>query len=113
MTNPTCSPTTSTPSTRAAGGTWPWPVRPSVTDEGPAWFTVGDDGPDRDQLAAGIEALGSTLTDLATRLAVGPGALVLGGYSQGGAMALAALLDPTLAGATDRSRRPGGLPPPP
>ena len=70
---------------------------PVVTDEGPAWFTVGDDGPEPAQLAAGIEALGSTLTDLTTRLAVGADALVLGGYSQGGAMALAALLDPTLS----------------
>ena len=76
---------------------------PVATTEGPAWFTVGDDGPDPEQLAGSVEVLASALADLLDRFGLGPEALVLGGFSQGGAMALAAALDPGLAA------RPGAV----
>jgi predicted esterase len=78
--------------------------RPSLpTHDGPAWFTVGDDGPDPEQLAASVEILAGTLTDLLDRFRLGPEALVLGGFSQGGAIALAVALDPTV------TARPGAV----
>ncbi len=79
------------------------PRPPVATDEGPAWFTVGDDGPDTEQLGASVLALAATFADLLDRFGLGPEALVLGGFSQGGAVALAAALDPTVAS------RPGAV----
>jgi phospholipase/carboxylesterase len=79
------------------------PRPPVATDEGPAWFTVGDDGPDTEQLTAAVLALAATLADLLDRFGLEPDDLVLGGFSQGGAMALAAALDPTVAS------RPGAV----
>jgi phospholipase/carboxylesterase len=78
--------------------------QPSVTTaEGPAWFTVDDDGPDAAQLTASVLALAATFADLLDRFALEPEALALGGFSQGGAMALATALDPTVAA------RPGAV----
>lgn len=76
---------------------------PLDTPDGPAWFTVGDDGPEAGQLADAVDALAAALADLLDRFGLGPDALVLGGFSQGGAMALAAALDPSLAA------RPGAV----
>ena len=76
---------------------------PVATPEGPAWFTVDADGPDSEQLAASVLALAATLADLLDRFGLEPDALVLGGFSQGGAMALATALDPTV------TARPGAV----
>ena len=79
------------------------PRPPILTDEGPAWFTVGDDGPDAEQLGASVLALAATFADLLDRFGLGPETLVLGGFSQGGAMALATAVDPTV------TSRPGAV----
>jgi phospholipase/carboxylesterase len=76
---------------------------PLDTPDGPAWFTVGPDGPDPDELATSASALGDAISALLERFALGPERLVLGGFSQGGAMALAVALDPTVAA------RPGAV----
>lgn len=76
---------------------------PLATDEGPAWFTVGDAGPDVEQLGAAVLALAGAFADLLDRFGLEPEALALGGFSQGGAMALAAALDPSVAA------RPGAV----
>ena len=76
---------------------------PVATDEGPAWFTVGDEGPDGGQLADSAAAVAGVLGELRDRFGLAPEALVLGGFSQGGALALAAATDPSLA------TRPGGV----
>jgi predicted esterase len=76
---------------------------PLATPDGPAWFTVGEEGPDADQLTDAVDAVAATLADLLDRFALAPDALVVGGFSQGGAMALAAGLDPSLAA------RPGAV----
>jgi predicted esterase len=76
---------------------------PLATDDGPAWFTVADAGPNAEQMADSVLALAATFADLLDRFGLEPDALVLGGFSQGGAMALAAALDPTVAA------RPGAV----
>lgn len=69
---------------------------PLVTPEGPAWFRVADDGPVADDIAAAIEHLCTTCTEAIARLGLDPDHVVLAGYSQGGAMALATATDPTI-----------------
>jgi len=76
---------------------------PVTTPDGPAWFTVDDEGPDAARLTESADAVAACLTELLDRLGLGPEVLVLGGFSQGGAMALAAALDPNVA------PRPGGV----
>lgn len=72
-------------------------VRPPLaTPEGPAWFRVDDDGPVADDIAAAIEHLCTTCTEAIDRLGLDPDHVVLAGYSQGGAMALATATDPTI-----------------
>jgi predicted esterase len=70
-------------------------VRPPVdTADGPVWFTVGDDGPDPEQVAAAVDTVTAAVDALRARVAVDDRALAVAGYSQGGAVALATLLDP-------------------
>lgn len=76
---------------------------PLDTAEGPAWFTVGDDGPDPDELAGSVAALARVGAELLDRFGLRADELVLGGFSQGGAVALAAALDPGF------SPRPGAV----
>lgn len=71
-------------------------VRPPLdTPEGPAWFRIDDDGPVAADIAAAVEHLCHTCTEAIERLGLDPDDVVLAGYSQGGAMALAAASDPT------------------
>ncbi len=70
---------------------------PDDTPEGPAWYQVHDDGPDAGQLAASVAAVGQAAAALVAGLALPPDRLVVAGYSQGGAVALATLVDPTVA----------------
>lgn len=72
-------------------------VRPPIaTPEGPAWFRVDDDGPVADDITAAIEHLCTTCTEAIDRLGLDPDDIVLAGYSQGGAMALATATDPSI-----------------
>jgi predicted esterase len=60
---------------------------------GPAWYATDDDGPVAAQLWAGLDRLHRLVADL------GPSSVTIGGFSQGGAMALAtALTSPPGAG---------------
>jgi predicted esterase len=73
-------------------------VRPGLeTPEGPAWFTVGEHGPDPGQLATGVADLTATAAALLDRLGLTSTSLAVAGFSQGGALALAATLDPGAA----------------
>src|SRR5690606_31618311 len=73
-------------------------VRPRLeTSDGPAWFTVGDLGPDPEQLARSVADLTATAAALLDRLGLAPTSLAVAGFSQGGALALAATLDPGAA----------------
>jgi phospholipase/carboxylesterase len=70
-------------------------VRPRLeTPDGPAWFTVGEHGPDAEQLATGVADLTSTAAALLDRHGLTSSSLTVAGFSQGGALALAATLDP-------------------
>lgn len=67
----------------------PFPAAPWGYGPGFAWYRyIGDDRPDPETFLASQEKLAEFLDDLPERLPVRPGALVLGGFSQGGTMSL-------------------------
>jgi len=68
---------------------WPGPA-------GPMWYTVDTEGPDPAGVACAVAAVDRALDVVADRTGVERHALVLAGYSQGGATALATALDPQL-----------------
>lgn len=68
-------------------------------DAGPHWYEVGDDGPDPTQLADAIDAVARSLDAIALDSGIDRSRFVLVGFSQGGALALACLLDPTFGDA--------------
>jgi len=61
---------------------------------GPYWYDVDDQGPVADELDAAVEAVRREVDALAGAAAASADAPVLAGFSQGGALALATLLDP-------------------
>jgi predicted esterase len=63
--------------------------------DGPLWYTVGDDGPDAAGLSQAVDGIEAALDTTSVRAGVARDQIVLVGYSQGGAAALATLLDPT------------------
>ncbi len=67
------------------------PRGPCELDDGTlAWFGAGPDGgPDPAQLAAGLDAVSSAISDACAAHEITPDQVVLGGFSQGGAAALA------------------------
>nr|WP_283251139.1 hypothetical protein [Rhabdothermincola salaria] len=68
---------------------WPGPA-------GPMWYTVDTDGPDPEGVTRAVSAVDRALDDVAGRCGVSREEVVLVGYSQGGATALATALDPRL-----------------
>ena len=70
-----------------------------ATPAGPIWFRNDDDGPVEADLIESLDHLDGLLDELAGLHAVSRRQLVLGGFSQGGAVALAAAL--RAAGAAD------------
>ena len=64
--------------------------------DGPVWFDQTDTGPDPAQVRAAGAAVAWAGATLLAALALPRGALVVGGFSQGGAVALTTLLDPDL-----------------
>lgn len=74
----------------------PFPGAPWGYGDGWAWYRfLGGSRVDADSFAEAQAALGELLADLPSRTPAEPGPIVLGGFSQGGTMALAhALLHP-------------------
>jgi len=71
-------------------------VRPPLeTLDGPAWFRVEEDGPVAADITASVSHLTATCDEALARLDLDPAHLVVAGYSQGGALALAAATDPS------------------
>lgn len=67
----------------------PFPGAPWGYGPGWAWYRfLGENRPEPESFAASQRALGELLAALPGRLPVEPGELVLGGFSQGGTMAL-------------------------
>ncbi len=61
-----------------------------LADGTAAWFGADQDGgPDPEQLAAGLDAVDAAVADACTTHTTSPERVVLGGFSQGGAVALA------------------------
>lgn len=63
---------------------------------GPMWYTVDADGPDLDGVSRAVASIDLALDEVTVRTGVTRGDIVLVGYSQGGAAALATALDPTI-----------------
>ena len=64
---------------------------------GPFWYDVDENGPDPVALASALLAIDALCVSLLEETGLGEDDLVLAGFSQGGALALAHLLDPTSA----------------
>jgi len=64
-------------------------------DRGPFWYDVDEDGPDPVALGAAIGAIDTLCASIITETGVTDDDLVVAGFSQGGAIALAHLVDPT------------------
>ena len=71
--------------------------RPRIElDEGTCWYRVNENGPDLDELAVSVRSVAAAIDDATAESGLGPDRLVLGGFSQGGALALTIALDPTV-----------------
>jgi phospholipase/carboxylesterase len=67
----------------------PNPAAPWGYGPGWAWYRfLGEDRPDPETFVASQEAVGSFIDDIGSLLPVRPGPIVIGGFSQGGTMAL-------------------------
>jgi predicted esterase len=71
-------------------------VEPQTPSErGPYWYNVDDNGPDPVALAEAVRAIDALCASLLAETELTEDALVVAGFSQGGALALAHLVDPT------------------
>jgi predicted esterase len=71
-------------------------VEPQMpSDRGPYWYNVDENGPDPVALASALRAIDALCTSILTEIGLSEDALVIAGFSQGGALALAHLVDPT------------------
>jgi predicted esterase len=71
-------------------------VEPQTPSErGPYWYNVDENGPDPDALASALTAIDSLCAALLAETKLSQDELVVVGFSQGGALALAHLVDPT------------------
>ena len=71
-------------------------VEPQTPSErGPYWYDVDENGPDPVALASALTAIDSLCAALLAETELSQGELVIAGFSQGGALALAHLVDPT------------------
>jgi phospholipase/carboxylesterase len=73
------------------------PRPPVTTRGGPAWYRVSDGAPDPDALRSSIAAVVELVTALTAEHSLSADQVVLAGFSQGGATALATSLDPSVA----------------
>lgn len=65
-------------------------------DNGIAWYRVDDEGADLDGVAASVAAVDAAMAAALADSGLTPDRLVLGGFSQGGALALSVALDRTV-----------------
>lgn len=65
------------------------PRAPTATPDGPVWFTSDDTGAREGEVSRSLAALDEHLAALAAEHGVNRSSIVVGGYSQGGAMAMA------------------------
>jgi predicted esterase len=71
-------------------------VEPQTPSErGPYWYNVDENGPDPDALASALAGIDSLCAALLTETGLSQDELTIAGFSQGGALALAHLVDPT------------------
>jgi phospholipase/carboxylesterase len=71
-------------------------VEPQTPSErGPYWYDVDENGPDPVALAAALASIDALCASLLRETGLSEDALVIVGFSQGGALALAHLVDPT------------------
>jgi predicted esterase len=66
------------------------------TRGGPAWYRVSENGPDQVALSESVGAIAALIEQAAAAHSLTADDVVLAGFSQGGATALATLLDPVL-----------------
>jgi phospholipase/carboxylesterase len=66
-------------------------------DNGIAWYRVDEDGADLDEVAVSVAAIDAAMLDTLERTGLDPDRLVLGGFSQGGSLALSVAFDRTTA----------------
>jgi predicted esterase len=71
------------------------PRPPVQTRGGPAWYRVSADGPNPTEITDSIAAIAELIASLLEQHALTAEDLVVVGFSQGGATALATLLDPS------------------
>lgn len=71
--------------------------RLELEDGTTCWYTVDEDGPSLDEVAASVGAIDAAVAALLAETGLDESQLVLGGFSQGGALALATALDPTVS----------------
>ena len=62
-------------------------------DEHICWYRVDEDGADLDAVAASVAAVDASMHEVLDRTGLGADRLVLGGFSQGGSLALSVALD--------------------
>lgn len=79
-------------------GTWTVVVLEPILskDIGPYWYDVDDDGPIEHELDAAVGAVRDACAEIASIHGIPVSSLVLAGFSQGGALALALTLDPSV-----------------
>ena len=71
-------------------------VEPQIpSDHGPYWYNVDENGPDPVALASALRAIDALCASTLIETGLSEDALVIAGFSQGGALALAHLVDPT------------------
>jgi phospholipase/carboxylesterase len=63
--------------------------------DGPIWYSVGENGLDQGALSGSLDALSDCVGKVLDETGLGSDRLVIAGFSQGGALALASLLIPS------------------
>jgi phospholipase/carboxylesterase len=63
--------------------------------DGPIWYSVGENGLDQGALSGSLDALSDCVGKVLDETGLGSDRLVIAGFSQGGALALASLLVPS------------------
>jgi phospholipase/carboxylesterase len=72
--------------------------RPRIElDEGTCWYRVDENGPDLDEVTVSVRSVAAAIDAALAESGLGPDRLVLGGFSQGGALALNVALDRTVS----------------
>lgn len=79
-------------------GTHIRPLGPATGDGPPRWFDDGPEGPDDDAVTLAVDAVHDVIAGIITALDTSPADVVLVGFSQGAAVALAAVAHPDAPG---------------